>query len=94
MHLFEVLAGDMGIYLGGRNIDMTEHYLHGSQVGAAFQQVGCKRMSQAVGGNFFIQMCLSGVSSQQFPKPLTGHGFCRPGNEDERTDSIFQESFS
>ena len=30
MQIFEVLAGDMGIYLSRRYIHMTEHYLHGS----------------------------------------------------------------
>ena len=30
MQIFEVFAGDMGIYLSRRYIHMTEHYLHGS----------------------------------------------------------------
>jgi len=65
---------------------VAEHDLHGSQVGAPFQQVGCKRMPQAVGGNFFIQMRLSGVSPQKLPKTLTGDRFCRPGNKEIMAD--------
>lgn len=75
VQIFEVLAGDMGIYLSRRYIHMTEHYLHGSQVGATFQQMGCKRMPQAVGRNFFMYLRLIGIALQQLPEPCRLMGF-------------------
>lgn len=39
---FEVLFADMGINLRSRNIDVSQHFLDGAQVGAVFQEVCCK----------------------------------------------------
>ncbi len=89
VQILEVFAGDVGVYLSRRNIHMTEHYLHGSQIGAAFKQMGCKRMPQTVGRNFFMDLRLIGVAPQQFPKPLSGDGFARPGDEQVGAGLIF-----
>ena len=43
------LAVHMGVNLGGGNACMTEHFLDCSEIGAAFNQVCGKRMSEAMG---------------------------------------------
>src|SRR5260221_3951474 len=37
MHLAQVALREMRVNLGGRDVAMPEHLLHGAQVGAAFQ---------------------------------------------------------
>jgi hypothetical protein len=44
MYLPEMVTSDVGINLGGRNIDMAQHYLDGSQVSTAFQKMTGKRV--------------------------------------------------
>ena len=39
----------VGIALGGRDIDMSEHFLHGAQVGAAFEEMGGEGVAQGMG---------------------------------------------
>ena len=89
MHYFELLPCDVGVYLSGCDIHMSQHHLDGSQICAAFEQVGRKGMSQAMGRHLFIQLRQSGVFAQQLPKPLPGDVPCRPGNKEIRTDLVF-----
>ena len=42
MHLLKIFTGDMGIDLGGRYVNMSKHFLNGTQIGAAFQQMAGK----------------------------------------------------
>jgi hypothetical protein len=41
----------MGIDLGSGNIDVTEQFLHGAQVGPALEQVGSKGVAQDMGAD-------------------------------------------
>ena len=45
MDLPQMILGDMGVDLRGRDIDMAQHDLNGAQVSAAFQQMSGKRVS-------------------------------------------------
>jgi len=40
--------GYVGVQLGGREIGVSEHLLHGAQIGAALQQMRCERVPQQV----------------------------------------------
>ena len=53
MNLFQTLAGDMGIDLGGGNIGMAQHDLHGPEIGAMFQEMAGKGMAQGMRCDFF-----------------------------------------
>ena len=53
----------MRIDLRRRNTFMPEHFLYGAQIGAAFNQVGCKRMPEGMRANRFLN---SGEHSQIF----------------------------
>jgi hypothetical protein len=44
----QTLLVDMGVDLGGRDVGMAEHRLHGAQVGAVLQQVGGEAVPQDV----------------------------------------------
>src|ERR1044071_544772 len=46
VHFFEPRTVDVCIDLGGGNIGVAEHRLHGSQIGAAFEQMGRERVAQ------------------------------------------------
>ena len=54
MNLSEMLPGDVGVNLGGRNIDMAQHHLDGSQVSTAFQKMTGKGVPDTVGCYFFF----------------------------------------
>jgi hypothetical protein len=43
------LVGYVGVELGCRKIRMAQHFLNGSEVGAAFEQVGGEGVAQEVG---------------------------------------------
>jgi len=60
----------MSIDLGGGDIGMTQHHLHGTQIGAARQEMGSKRMAKSVGMHFMLQSRLGGVLLHQFPEAL------------------------
>ena len=51
----EVLEIEMGVYLGGRDIGVSEQFLHRAQVGTGFQQVSGERMTQNVRRQFLPQ---------------------------------------
>src|SRR4051812_32675032 len=46
MHLPQILTIDVRINLRCRNVRMAEHFLHGAQIGAAFQKMRCERMTK------------------------------------------------
>src|SRR5258708_32569419 len=46
MHLAQVALREMSVNLGGRDIAVTEHLLHGAQVRAAFEQMRREAMPQ------------------------------------------------
>ncbi len=56
VHLPESVRGHVGVDLGGGDIGVSEHDLDRAQVGAALQQVGGKRVPQAVGSDLADQL--------------------------------------
>ena len=42
---------DMGVDLGGRDVRMAQHRLHGPQVRAVVQQMGRERMAEHMGAD-------------------------------------------
>jgi hypothetical protein len=53
MQPLQPFAGDMGINLRGREIRMAQHDLDTAQIGAVFQQMGGKGMTESVRRNVF-----------------------------------------
>src|SRR5688572_13682956 len=64
----------MSVYLGRRNVRMTQHQLHGSQVRTVFQKVRCKGMPHHVWSQFLTDARLQSVSSQDLPETHSRHG--------------------
>ena len=58
MNLSEMVTGNVGINLGGRNINMAKHHLDGSQIGTTFEEVTGKRVPQTVRRDFFFDSSL------------------------------------
>jgi hypothetical protein len=50
----QLAMGDMGVDLGGRDVCVAQHHLHGTKIGTPFEQMRRKRVSQAVGGDLFF----------------------------------------
>ena len=46
--ILQLLAGEVGVHLGGRDVGVAEHLLHGAQVAAAGEQVGGEAVAQGV----------------------------------------------
>jgi hypothetical protein len=46
-----MVCGDVCVNLGGGYGGVAQEFLNNAQVGASFQQVGCKRMAEGVGAD-------------------------------------------
>src|SRR5215207_6751116 len=53
----KILAVHVCVDLGRSDVSVAEHFLHGSEVGAAFEQVCCKRMAQRMRGDGLLYSC-------------------------------------
>jgi len=51
---------------------MTEHFLHGAEVGTSFKQVCSKGMPECVGMEFFLDARLSGILDNHVTNRSTG----------------------
>ena len=56
MDFDEITSVYMGIDLRRRNIGMSEQFLDDAQIGAAFEQMRCKRMPEGMGGDPFFNL--------------------------------------
>jgi hypothetical protein len=88
-YLAEVIAVEMCIDLRRGYRLMTKHFLHSAQVGASFDQVGRKRMSEGMGTDFFLQADslsqLSDNGKHHYPRELASV----PVQERVRLKTIF-----
>ena len=53
VYFFEVLVGNVGVNLGGGDVGVAEHGLHGADVGAVHEEVGGEAVTEGVGGDVF-----------------------------------------
>ena len=51
----QIFPVNMGINFGSSNAGMAQHFLHGTQVGAAFHQMRGKRMAERMRTDMLIQ---------------------------------------
>ena len=70
--LAETGPTDVGVDLRGRDVRVTEHQLHGTQVRTPFKQVRGEGVAQRVGGDTFEDPGLSCVRSDTLPEGLAG----------------------
>ena len=63
----EAVAVNVGVNLSSGNIDMAEHFLDASKVGAASKQMGCETMAKGVGGKVTIEAGAGGVFFDKSP---------------------------
>ncbi len=74
MKFFQPLLIDMGVDLGGGDVCMAEHELHGSQVCAMGQEVGGKGMTQHVRGDGFADSGRPRRLLDDLPEAQSAHG--------------------
>jgi hypothetical protein len=68
--LFQVLPGNMGIYLGGSDVHMPEHGLNGPQVSSSFQKMRGERMTQHMGRDALVNPRGLSMLPQNLPESL------------------------
>ncbi len=81
MDIFESVLVNMGVDLGGSNIAVAEHHLHGAQVGAVVEQMGGKRMADHMWGDAFVDAGGQGNFSNDLPESQSGHTAAASGNK-------------
>src|SRR5271156_2387120 len=81
MHLAQVALRQMSINLGGRDVAVTQHLLHGAQIGTALEQMGREAMAQSVRADPCESRIGSGPSFEGLEKSLAGHRATEPRDE-------------
>ena len=54
----EVLVAEVGVYLGGGEAFVSQHFLHSTEVGTVLHQFGSETVTEAVGRDIFVQASL------------------------------------
>jgi hypothetical protein len=84
MGRFQAIGVDVGIDLGGGDVGMTEHHLHGAEVGAAGQKVGGKGVAEHVRTDILADSCRQGDFPDDLPEPVACHAGSPIGAEQQR----------
>ena len=71
-HFFEVLVGDVGVDLRGRDVAVAEHGLDGPDVSSFFEESCGEAVTQGVWRYFFVESCVAGVLSHEFFDRISG----------------------
>ncbi len=74
MEFFQSVLVDMGVDLGGGDVGMAKHELHGAQVRAMSQEVGGKGVTQHVRGDGFADPGRPRRFLDDLPETETAHG--------------------
>src|SRR5438309_5249894 len=67
--------------LCGAEIGVAQHQLYASQVGAAFEQMGCEGVAQDVRTQRLVDAGGFSMDPQELPEPLARHTFTPSGHE-------------
>jgi len=77
----KAFRADVGVYLSGANIGVSQHFLHGAQVCAVVEQVGGEGMAQGVGGNILPDVGASRMTFHHAPYRTAAEPFPRGTDE-------------
>lgn len=91
---FEALAINMGVNLRGRDALMAEEKLHGTEVGAAFEEVRREGVAERVRRKRRDDSGVAGASAKQFPKTLARHRASARREEKRALGRASDESWS
>src|ERR1700732_1560314 len=92
MHFAQVALREMRVNLRGRDVAVTEHLLHGAQVGAAFEQMRREAMAQRMRADPCESRIVGGPSFERLEKSLARHRAAEPRNKnrgDAARDFLF-----
>src|ERR1700739_1154752 len=84
VNLFQTLFHDVGIDLRRGNIAVTKHQLDGAKIGAAFQEMGGKTVTQHVGRKRHTQTGLAAISRENLPAPNAAEATAAAIEEQDR----------
>ena len=95
MNLLQPLVFHVRVNLGGGDIDVTQHHLHGPQIGAMFQQMRSERMAQHVAGKSACECRLAPPAAGEWSKNFAASWPPPPpGHEQRRCRATFQQDRS
>ncbi len=77
----KAVAVDVGINLGGGDIDVAEHLLDASQVGATCQKMRGETVAKGLGGEVAAEACAGGVFFYKAPDFDAAEGSACAGEE-------------
>src|SRR5687768_401002 len=69
----QILTIDMSVYLRRRDVGVTEHFLHRSQIGTALEQVSREGVSQSMGRHRLGYSCLVDILPENLPCSHSRH---------------------
>jgi hypothetical protein len=93
MDTFQSILVNMGIYLSGGDVCMSQHHLHGTQVGAVTEKMGGKRVPEHMGGDFFINTGGQRCFSDYLPEPQSCHATAACGNKEIIASLAFEDEW-
>ncbi len=70
VHFLQILPIHMRIDLRRGDVHMAEHFLYGSEVGAAFEEVGGEGVAEGMGTDFFIDTGEFHIHFQDLPQEI------------------------
>ena len=83
---------NVGINLGGRDIGVPQHHLHAAEIGAAFQEMCGKTMTEYVGGQSVENAGPPAITGEQLPESLPGKTAAARGNEQVAAGAPLEQS--
>ena len=81
MRAFQTFMIDMRVNLGGGDVGMAKHHLHGSQIGAMGKKVRCEGVTQHVRGNVLADTCCDRKFLEDLPETQPRHAAAAIGDE-------------
>ncbi|KAF0187999.1 MAG: hypothetical protein FD168_2110 [Desulfobulbaceae bacterium] len=94
MEFLKSVLVDVGVDLGGGNVGMTEHKLHGAQVGAMGKEVGGEGVAKHVRGNGLVDICYLGRLLDDLPETESGHGMAAVADKKDVAASAFEDQWA
>src|SRR5665811_1374569 len=90
----------MGVYLGGRDIRMTQHLLDATKIGASGKQMRREAVPQRMRRHYLVYACLASAAHEHPVNTLTGEAVTEtieeqmvgPGTFAEKLPTLFQVS--
>jgi hypothetical protein len=69
MFVLKISAVNMRVYLGRRDVSVSQHFLHGNQIGASLEQMRREAVPEGMWRDFLVDACVAHVPVDDLPGP-------------------------